>query len=235
MVRHGAVFVGLVLILTGASGPGFCESSSATKADEHPGGLDGLPLVFEEDFEAGCERWTPTDPKAWQIKENDGNHVYSLFRASDYKPPVRSPGNISLIKDLELTDFVLDAKLKQTGPEYGHRDLCLFFGHNDPSHFYYVHIATKADDHANSIFLVNDKPRVSIASKRTDGTDWGTGVHTVRLTRNADTGLIQVFFDDMEKPIMIARDKTFACGAVGLGSFDDVGDFDDVRIWGKKK
>jgi hypothetical protein len=134
---------------------------------------------------------------------------------------------------MKVSEFVLEAKVKQTGREYGHRDLCLFFGYNDPSHFYYVHMATKSDPHANSIFLVNGAPRVSIAKERTDGTAWDDQYHTVRVVRNPQSGLIQVFRDDMTKPIMSAEDKTFVSGGVGVGSFDDTGHFDDIRIWGK--
>lgn len=214
-----------------------CISFCALAAEEKevPKEFQGLPLVFAENFESGCGHWTPTDPAAWKVVEEAGNHAYALFGSSNYSPAVRSPKNISLINDLNVTDFVLEAKLAQTGREYGHRDLCVFFGHNDPTHFYYVHIATKSDDHANSIFLVNGAPRVSIAKERTPGTQWGQGYHNVRIVRKVDSGLIQVFFDDMEKPIMVAEDKTFVSGAIGFGSFDDTGNFDDIRIWGKKK
>ncbi|HOV73759.1 MAG TPA: hypothetical protein P5318_10550 [Candidatus Hydrogenedentes bacterium] len=196
--------------------------------------FNGLPLVFTEDFEKGCERWAPTDANAWKIVEENGNHVYSLFQQSNYQPPVRSPKNIAWIKDLKLTDFVLEAKIKQTGREYGHRDFCVFLGGNDPSHFYYVHMATKADDHANSIFLVNGAPRVSIAKDRTNGTAWDDTYHTVRIVRDTGAGLIHVFRDDMSKPIMTAEDKTFPSGGIGFGSFDDTGNVDDIRIWGKR-
>ena len=33
---------------------------------------------------------------------------------------------------------------------------------------------------------------------------------------------------------MTTEDSTFAHGLVGLGSFDDTGQFDDLRIWGTK-
>jgi len=198
------------------------------------GTMKGLPLVFFEDFESGADRWTQTDPNAWKVTTESGNHVYSLYQRSKYEPPVRSPYNIARVKDLKVSGFVLQAKMKQTGKEYGHRDMCLFFGYQDPSHFYYVHIATKADAHANSIFLVNGAPRVSIAQERTDGTDWATGYHDVRIVRDVSTGAIEVFFDDMEKPIMRTVDKTFGAGEVGFGSFDDTGNIDDVILWGLK-
>ena len=194
---------------------------------------NGLPLVFSEDFESGAERWTQTDAQAWRIVEEDGNHAYSQFQKSDYEPPVRSPLNRALVEDVQVDDFVLQARMKQTGKEYGHRDMCIFFGYQDPSHFYYVHIATKADAHANSIFIVDGKPRVSIATDRTDGTDWATGYHDVRIVRNCATGAIEVYYDDMDKPVMRAQDKTFTTGRLGFGSFDDTGNIDDVLIWGK--
>ena len=32
---------------------------------------------------------------------------------------------------------------------------------------------------------------------------------------------------------LFAEDKHFAWGQVGIGSFDDTGNFDDVRLWGR--
>jgi len=197
--------------------------------------MDGLPLVFQEDFEKGADKWEPTDPKAWKVVKEDGNKVFSLEGSSDYEPPVRSPKSIALLKDVVMGDFILEAKIKQTGREYGHRDFCVFFGHTDPSHFYYVHMATKPDEHAHSVFLVNGAPRVSIAKERSSGMNWDDQYHTVRVVRKTDSGLIQVFMDDMSKPIMTAEDKTFASGRIGFGSFDDTGHVDDIRIWGQKK
>jgi len=131
--------------------------------------------------------------------------------------------------------FVLELKMRSTTKDYPHRDMCLFFGHQDPSHFYYVHIANQADPHANSIFIVDGKDRVSIAKTRTEGTKWDDYWHRVRLVRDTGTGTVEVFFDDMGKPIMTAVDHTFTWGKVGVGSFDDTGLYDDIRLWGFAK
>lgn len=208
---------------------------SASDSEKIPETVNGLPLLFTEDFQKGADRWEPTDPKVWKVIVEDGNPVYSLFEQSNYNPPFRSPFNYSLIKDLWVSDFVLEVKAKQTGKEYGHRDLCFIYGWNDPSHFYYTHIATQADPHANSIFIVNSTPRVSIAQDRTQGTQWKDNFyHTIRITRDTKSGTILVFFDDLVKPIMKAEDKIFLLGRIGVGSFDDTGNFDSVRIWGIK-
>ncbi len=42
-----------------------------------------------------------------------------------------------------------------------------------------------------------------------------------------------VYMDDMTSPILTAVDKTLGHGQVGLGSFDDTGSFDDIKLWGK--
>lgn len=195
---------------------------------------NSLPLVFFEDFESGTDRWTQTDPNAWKLIDQEGNHAYSQYQASRYEPPVRSPLNIARIKNLKVSDFVVQAKMEQTGREYGHRDMCVFFGYQDPSHFYYTHIATAADDAAHSIHIVNGAPRAPIVLERTKGADWGTGYHDVRVVRNVSTGSIEVFFDDMSKPVMRAVDRTFGAGGIGFGTFDDTGNIDDVIIWGRK-
>lgn len=188
--------------------------------------------IFEDDFENGADRWTFTDADAWNvIEDGEDNHVLALERSSKYEPKVRSPRSIAWINDLDVGSFRLDIKIKQTGREYGHRDSCLFFGKQDAEHFYYVHIATVADPHAHSIFLVNNEPRVSIATERTDGADWGSKkFQHIRIDRNVETGSIDVYFNDMEKPIMHTVDKTFTSGAIGIGSFDDVGHFDNIVI-----
>ncbi|MEK7794164.1 MAG: hypothetical protein AAB353_06525 [Candidatus Hydrogenedentota bacterium] len=194
------------------------------------------PVVYENDFEKGIDGFEMTDANAWAAAEDESSRskVLALVGSSKYEPPVRSPLNIARVKGLSVSDFTLEVDVRQTGKEYGHRDMCFFFGYEDPSHFYYVHLATKADDHANSIFIVNGAPRLSIAKERTDGTDWASGWHKIRITRDAASGVVEVFFDNMEKPVMRATDLTFPAGQIGFGSFDDVGNFDNVRIFGKK-
>ncbi|HYW79306.1 MAG TPA: hypothetical protein VE890_06990, partial [Thermoguttaceae bacterium] len=111
--------------------------------------------VFEDNFEKGADHWQPTDPAAWKITETDQGKVYDQFQQSKYKPPHRSPLNISLLKDVVVGDFVLTVKAKSTCREYGHRDMDIFFGYQDPAHFYYVHLGARPDAHSSQIMIVN--------------------------------------------------------------------------------
>ncbi|MDN3669801.1 hypothetical protein QWY93_10745 [Echinicola jeungdonensis] len=194
-------------------------------------------LLYQQSFEReeALKEIECTDSQAWKLGNGKENKALEIFKASNYSPRFRSPFNIALLKTKKLGSFVLEADLQQTGKEYGHRDLCLFFGAKDPSNFYYVHIASKADAHAHNIFLVNDAPRVAIGEKVTDGVDWGKtdSWHRVRLERDLEKGSIKVYFDDMTQPIMESTDHHFDFGYIGLGTFDDVGKFDNIKIWGK--
>jgi len=194
-----------------------------------------LPLLYEDDFEKGADRWGPTDAKAWRIKPIDGNKVYNQFAASNYKPPHRSPLNISLLKGLLVGDFELTVKVQSThGTAGAHQDMCLFFNYQDPAHFYYVHLGKRPDPHSSQIMIVNGAPRVMITKNKSPGVAWDEKWHNVKIVRRVADGTIEIYFDDMTKPMMRAVDKTFTWGQVGLGSFDDHGYWDDFKLRGVK-
>jgi hypothetical protein len=202
-----------------------------------------LPLLMAEDFENGMNHWQTTDPDRskpfWTIEplfmQGQRNHVLRVHGKSNYQPPHRSPHSIALWKDLVVGDLELTVDVQNTNVNAGpHRDLCLFWGYQDPAHFYYVHFGAKPDPHACQIFIVNDAPRTKITVNQATGTPWSVGWHRLKVVRKVEDGTIGVFFDSMDKPLMTAQDKTFTWGQVGLGTFDDHGNFDNIVLRGVK-
>ncbi|HMP02365.1 MAG TPA: hypothetical protein PKD86_09095 [Gemmatales bacterium] len=192
-------------------------------------------VLFEADWSQpnALERLRFTDRAAWRLADHEGRRVLELFQASRFQPPHRSPLSLALIDDLRVGSFVLDVECMQTSRDYPHRDLVFVLGYQAPAEYYYVHIAAKADDHANNIFLVHQAPRRKIGVTTNDGNDWGQNQwRKVRVRRDVAEGTIEVFFDDMSKPIMTALDRTLGPGLVGIGSFDDTGRFAQVRLRG---
>jgi hypothetical protein len=201
-----------------------------------------LPLILRDDFEQGAERWQTTDPDpsagVWQVVDQplDGktNRVFRVTGPSKYQPPFRSPHSIALVRDAVVSDFALKVRVQNTNPTAGaHRDLCLFWGYQDPSHFYYVHLGAKPDPHSCQIFVVDGATRLKITTQESSGTPWSDGWHDVKVVRNVADGTMEVYFDDMTQPCMVARDTRFAWGRVGLGTFDDSGNFDVVELHGQ--
>jgi hypothetical protein len=226
------LFLGFALLAT-------VEKTPAQFRDPgRPKGLTPIspPLVFEDDFSKGADRWEPTDSKVWKVIDVKDGKAFSLFdNKTEFKPPHRSPLLFALVKDVTVGDFILDVKCKSTIKDYPHRDLCFIFCYQDNAHFYYAHLGKKTDDHCNQIFIVDGADRKKISTKTNEGTPWTDDWHHVKIVRKEYyLGPINVYFDDMEKPIMTASDTTFTWGRVGIGSFDDTGDFCQVKLYGDK-
>lgn len=201
------------------------------KSDPDTASKDADLFHWQAGDEEADSQWLFKDPEAWKFEEIDGQRVLSQFqKASSYSPPHRSPTHMALLKDKKFGSFQLDVKLKSTHEDYGHRDVCLYFGYQDPARFYYVHMAKEADPRANQIFIVNKADRTKITEKTTEGTDWDEQWHHVRIKRNVESGLIEIYFDDMKNPIMKATDKNFQEGQIGFGSFDDTAAFKELTI-----
>jgi hypothetical protein len=190
-------------------------------------------LIFEDDFENGADRWETTDDTNWALHDHGDGKAFGLVgRRSKYERKYTSPYNIALVKDLEVADFVMTLKVKSTLDTGGHRDCCLFFNHQDADHFYYVHLGAKPDPRSGQAMIVNGAPRRALSNNKND-TPWDDGWHDVKLVRDTKSGTIKVYFDDMEKPHIEAVDKTFGKGRIGIGSYDDMNDFDDIKIYAK--
>jgi hypothetical protein len=188
----------------------------------HGNAIDGL-LVF-------------SDPAVWKFAADEAGKEflrldYDKKYKSPYTPKHRSPVHIALLKLSPLTDFVMDVEAMSTTEPYGHQDLCLFFGFESPERYYYVHLAPAPDANAHNVFVVNDAPRKNLLEPQKKGIEWKKDTwHTLRLVRRASTGLIEVYFDDLTKPVLKAEDKTFQKGFAGFGSFDDTGRFRRVTL-----
>ena len=196
---------------------------------------DGYELVYSQDFAdaSALDDFTFSHQRAWKYGKEEGRGYLDLVGGSKYKPEHRSPLNIALIDDLLLADFVMEAEAWQTGREYGHRDLSLFFGFEGPNRYYYAHLATEPDDRAHNIFLVDNADRAPLGAIPDEGVDWGKGWKRVRVERR--DGALRVYFDGEKAPTVSTDRDPLGWGRVGFGSFDDSGRFGKVRIWAPEK
>lgn len=186
--------------------------------------------LFQEDFQNGVARWETTDDSSWEVFDHEGNKAFgNNKRTSNYQPKVRSPHNIALIRDIKVGDFQLTFKVRSTKDTGAHRDCCIFWGYQDAEHFYYAHLGAKPDPASGQIMIVNGEPRKPLTENKKE-VPWDDKWHTVRVTRNVDSGKVEVFFDDLKTPLMSVSDKTFGEGRIGIGSFDDMNEFDDIEL-----
>jgi len=194
----------------------------------------GRALLMSSDFETGtADGWEPKEPGHWRVAEVGGTKAYELTAPGE-QGAVRAPTSWSLWEDCEISSFEFSGRFRcHTDPATIFRDMCVFFHFQDPTHFYYVHFAGTSDGVHNIIGLVNGSDRVKINAEPAGGSvfrltdrEW----HAFKVVRDAATGEIRAYLDDMAMPILTARDRTLVRGLVGIGSFDDTGAFDDLRL-----
>jgi len=208
-----------------------------TRAAEPATENQGLPLLFHEDLNSddALTKFSFTDKDAWKIIEDDVDGtkrpVLALVQQSNYKPPVRSPVNLAWINGLKVSHFVLEMRGKSTQkPTVMNRDLCFAFGGVDATHFLYAHLAAREDKIHNQIHLVDNKDREPVTVKHADKTPWDDKYHTIKITRD-DTGT-KAYFDN--QLLLTTDNKSFPTGRLGFGSFDDIANFAEITVWGKK-
>jgi hypothetical protein len=175
--------------------------------------------------------WSFGDRNAWEWRgEGEGTELV-LKQKSDFKPAVRSPFNLAWFDGGEWESFTLELEVRLDLFNEGNNDVCIAFGKESDTRFYYAHLGENADQVHLQIHLVDDADRKAITLKGAKSLPWEPGKwHKVKLRRYFEMGTIQVWFDG--GLVLTAEDKTLGKGKAGLGSFDDLGSFRKVEITG---
>lgn len=185
-------------------------------------------LQFDDDFASGAlDAWQLPSPEDWVIDSEGPLHFLHMLRSREPLVP-RRPMQFALLKAANVGSFHLQARVRREGSS-----LLMVFNYVDTLHFYYTHLS--ADPGAkvavhNGIFIVDGAPRRRIAGTEAAPALPDKNWHTIRVQRNVDSGSIKVFVDAETQPRFEVVDHTFNCGRVGLGSFDETGDFTDVHL-----
>ena len=221
-VRTGVVFVSAICLVA-FSVPG--ESALSQCGGPHP-----ATISIQHNFNASLKAWEMPFPEDWEILRQGDLHYLHMKRPRDPGVP-RRPLQFALLKGVKAGSFTLDVNVRRAG-----HSMIIVFNYVDTLHFYYVHLSenpgTQISVH-NGIFLVNGGPRYRIAGLHAAPALPDRSWHSVRIVRDVRTGSIQIFLDRQFQPRFSAIDHTFTCGQVGLGSFDETGDFARFRLHSK--
>jgi hypothetical protein len=194
-------------------------------------GGPGRRINFHDDFSSGkLEAWQFPFAEDWVVKGEGPLHYLHMLRSRDPLVP-RRPQQFALLQGVKVGSFQLETRLRREGSS-----LLIAFNYVDTLHFYYTHLS--ADPGAkiavhNGIFLVDGAPRRRIAGVEAAPVLPDKNWHKVRVERDAASGSIKVFVDDEAQARFSVVDRTFKCGQVGIGSFDETGDFTDVKLTSK--
>jgi hypothetical protein len=185
-------------------------------------------LIFHEDFSSGkLDAYELPYPEDWAVQQEGPLHYLHMLRARDAVEP-RHPIQFARLKGITVGSFTLETRVRRE-----HLSVAIAFNYVDGVHFYYTHLSVDAGAKVavhNGIFLVDGAPRRRIAGLEAPPALPDTNWHKVRVERDVNSGSIKVFVDDESQPHFSVLDKTFKCGQIGLGSFDETGDYTDVKL-----
>ncbi|MEE9368999.1 MAG: hypothetical protein V3V05_09065 [Pontiella sp.] len=170
------------------------------------------------------------DSNHWKIGEVEGRRCLILETPGEQRPPVRRPSEFALYKsDTAIGEFTVEAATRM--PEaIKNRDICLIFGYQDDTHFYYAHISSNSDNMFHNIIMrVDGDSRTRINLEVDPEPRLFNGWRSIKV-QHLPNGDIRVFVDDPGKPVMTAKDTTYPVGKVGFGAFDDRAAFDTLSI-----
>lgn len=176
---------------------------------------------------AGLTAWQMPFPEDWELRSDGGAPYLHMKRSREPGVP-RRPIQFALLKSVDAGSFTLDVQVRRI-----QASMIIVFDYIDTLHFYYVHLSkdpgAKQPVH-NGIFMVDGAPRRRLAGVEAAPALPDLSWHHVRIVRDAPSGSIQVFVDNETTPRFQTVDRTFTHGQVGLGSFDETGDFAQFRL-----
>jgi len=185
-------------------------------------------INFHDNFASGkLDAWQFPFAEDWAVKDEGPLHYLHMLRSRDPLVP-RRPQQFARVKGVNVGSFTLETRLRREGSS-----MMIVFNYVDTLHFYYTHLSkdagAKIDVH-NGLFLVDGAPRRRIAGLEAAPALPDTKWHKVRVERDVTSGSIKVFIDGEPRPRFSVVDRTFKCGQIGVGSFDETGDYTDFKL-----
>ena len=201
----------------------------------NPDNLSLYETIYRQDFDSlkSVYDFNYTNPEVWDYTLiHDTSGVLEFNGPSIYQPPVvRSPATIGLLTNFVFSDFHLEFDFKHTRNVLGSPSLCVFFNFQNPSEYYYAEISEQYSQQSHNIFIVNNRMPRGIGTGVNRVVTWSDGEwHRVRIERSVAFGVIKVYVDNMDAPIMQAEDVSFGTGYIGFGAFDDSGMIDNISV-----
>lgn len=188
-------------------------------------------LTGESVLSAFGYQWSVVNGPDWKVGSENGVQVLQLLTPRDPLPGPRRPIQFAVAqtRDFSRVSLELDVRPRR-------RSLILVFAYRDRAHFDYAHLSTDTamtQPVHNGIFHIfgGERVRISRQSGPAAFPQTERWYHVI-LKHDGETGAVDVLVDGQAVPALRAVDLSLTSGRVGLGSFDEVGDFRNVRITG---
>jgi uncharacterized protein (TIGR02246 family) len=186
-------------------------------------------LAADDKIDIFGHAWTVPSLADWKVAEDAASPMLQLLVGREPLPGPRRPVQFALLEMPSASRVTLDADVRPTN-----RSLIVVYAYRDAAHFNYVHFSTDSGAKAavhNGVFHVYGGERVRISA--TEGPAAFSAINRwfhIRVQWDGSTGEVQGFVDGQPVPALHAADLSLNTGRVGIGSFDETGDFKNVVV-----
>lgn len=191
--------------------------------------MGAISLMAEDKLIWLGKTWTVPSAPDWKVSEDAGKPMLQLLVGREPLPGPRRPGQFALMEMAPADHVTLDADVRPTK-----RSLMIVFAYQDEGHFDYLHFSTDTAMQQpvhNGVFHVYGGERVRISAK--DGKASFSGINKwfhIKMEWNGNAGEVQGFVDGVPVPSLHAVDLSLRDGRIGIGSFDETGDFKNLEL-----
>jgi hypothetical protein len=186
-------------------------------------------LAAAESLDVFGHHWTVQKASDWAV---EGPVLKLLVSAEPPTGQPRRPTKYALAETAPFRKVTVEADIRRNA-----RSLIIVYAYQDEAHYNYAHISSDAAMKQvvhNGMFHVFGGERVRISSlegpESLPAKDWTP----VKLVFDGDSGRCYVEVNGKRNPSLEAVDLSLRSGRVGLGSFNETGDFRNVRIVGER-
>jgi hypothetical protein len=175
--------------------------------------------------------WNVLNASDWKVEGAGGSTILHLVTHRGPLPGPRRPCQIAVADTQNFEKVVFEADLRPL-----QKSMIVVFCYRDPAHFNYAHLSTDTGVQQpvhNGVFHVFGGERVRISSQEGPPAFAKTGdwCH-VRLVHDGKSGEVRVSVNGREVTALHAVDLSLKSGKIGVGSFDETGDFKNIKITG---
>ncbi|MBN2213907.1 MAG: hypothetical protein JW723_06670 [Bacteroidales bacterium] len=192
---------------------------------------EGYILQYQQDFSGKnpINDFRSDSFQPWKIGSGNGNKYLEFSHSIDSTE--YSHLNICLVKDYIFGDFIIEADLMNPVATDG-SDFWFLFGIKDSLKYYCVDVSSTDNQQSKGLFVVEDDRPLKIPCIRYGNIRWDQGKwHKVRIERDIVDTSVRIFFDDMNRPFLETKDRTFIMGYIGFGSGAGKWRIDNIKIW----
>lgn len=186
--------------------------------------LAGDPLFQTDNFIGNRVNWWERDPSRWQIKNVNGNETYQLFFSETPELSGNRLGEYSILDSIFIGDHFIsvDARSLEKLNINDSADLALVINYQDDNNYYYLKISS--DLNQSALYITENGIATLLSLIEINITD--NDFHNYSIKRAGDSLIV---YQDLTK-IHSLYDITFSNGKIGIGSFNDAAEFDNIMI-----